>query len=82
MTAERSSGGGVLFSSFKPVMFYVRSYPKNDDDDDAKELVFLDGRLGLYMGVLNVAAPLGRAAWTSVMTRLAGFSSCAQCLTL
>lgn len=64
MTAERSSGGGVLFSSFKPVMFYVRSYPKNDDDD------------------VNVAATLGRAAWTSVMTRLAGFSSCAQCLTL
>ncbi|KAH8129911.1 hypothetical protein ACSS6W_004733 [Trichoderma asperelloides] len=42
---------------FKPGDVLLRSYPKNDDDDDAKELVFLDGRvggraidtLGLYM---------------------------------
>lgn len=61
MRIEPSSPSGavaaVICLVFKPGHFLLRSYPKNDDDDDAKELVFLDGRvggraidtLGLYM---------------------------------
>lgn len=39
------------FSLQAPAMFYFRSYPKHDDDDDAKELVFLDGQSWLIYGV-------------------------------